>query len=116
MQGGDRRRGTVPCARPPSTGADPAPRDVVRRPWGLWDRSSSLEGARMRLRTPHFLLGTLLCALALAGCGQENPHLLRQSDADRLSNKIDEVAQLVSDGECTEARDAVDEAKQQVTE
>ena len=70
----------------------------------------------MRLRTLHLLLGMLLCALALAGCGQENPHLLRQSDADRLSSKVDEVDQLVSDGECTEARDAVDEAKLQVTE
>jgi hypothetical protein len=70
----------------------------------------------MRLRTHHLLLWILLCALALAGCGQENPRLLGQSDADRLSSKVDEVAQLVSDGECAEARDAVDEAKQQVTE
>jgi cell division septation protein DedD len=70
----------------------------------------------MRLRTHHFLLGILLCALALTGCGQENPRLLRQSDADRLSNKVDEVSQLVSGGDCAEARDAVDEAKQMVTE
>jgi hypothetical protein len=70
----------------------------------------------MRLRTHHLLLGILLCALALAGCGQENPRLLRQPDADRLSNKVDEVAQLVSAGDCAEARDAVDEAKQMVTE
>ncbi len=70
----------------------------------------------MRLRTHHLMLGILLCALALAGCGQENPRLLRQSDADRLSNKVDEVSQLVSDGECSQARDSVDEAKQLVTE
>jgi monoamine oxidase len=70
----------------------------------------------MRLRTHHFLLGILLCAVALAGCGQENPRLLRQSDADQLSNKVDEVSQLVSSGDCAEARDAVDEAKQMVTE
>ena len=70
----------------------------------------------MPLRSHHLLLGILLCALALAGCGQENPRLLRQSDADRLSNKVDEVSQLVSDGECTKARDSVDEAKQMVTE
>jgi outer membrane biosynthesis protein TonB len=70
----------------------------------------------MRLRTHHLPLGMLLCALALAGCGQENPRLLRQSDADQLSTKVDEVDQLVSDGECAEARDAVDEAKQMVTE
>src|SRR3954447_20928884 len=70
----------------------------------------------MRLRTHHLPLGMLLCALALAGCGQENPRLLRQSDADQLSNKVDEADQLVSDGECAEARDAVDEAKQMVTE
>jgi len=69
----------------------------------------------MRLRH-HLLLGILLCVLAVAGCGQENPRLLRQSDADKLSNKVDEVAQLVSDGECSEARDAVDEARQQVSE
>jgi hypothetical protein len=70
----------------------------------------------MRLRTHHLSLGMLLVAVALAGCGQENPRLLGQSDADRLSSKVDEVAQLVSDGECAEARDAVDEARQQVTE
>jgi hypothetical protein len=70
----------------------------------------------MRLRTLHILLGMLLVAVAVSGCGQENPHLLRQSDADRLSNKVDEVAQLVSSGDCAEARDAVDEAKQMVTE
>ena len=70
----------------------------------------------MRLRTHHLRLGILLCALALAGCGQENPRLLRQSDADRLSNKVSEVSQLVDGGDCAEARNAIDEAKQQVTE
>ena len=70
----------------------------------------------MRFRTHHLLLGMLLCALALAGCGQQNPRLLGQSDADRLTNKVDEVAQLVSDGDCAQARDAVDEAKQMVSE
>src|SRR5215208_5033004 len=70
----------------------------------------------MRIRTLHFLLGSLLVALVLAGCGSENPRLLRQADADRLSAKVDEVAQLASDGDCAEARDAVDEARQEVTE
>src|SRR5215208_587488 len=70
----------------------------------------------MRIRTLHFLLGSLLVALVLAGCGSENPRLLRQADADRLSAKVDEVAQLASDGDCAEARDAVDEARQLVTE
>jgi hypothetical protein len=70
----------------------------------------------MRLRTHHLPLGILLCALAVAGCGRENPRMLGQSDADRLSSKVDEVSQLVSDGDCAEARDAVDEAKQLVTE
>jgi hypothetical protein len=70
----------------------------------------------MRIRTLQILLGMVLAAVLMTGCGQENPRLLRQTDADRLSSKVDEVSQLVSDGDCSEARDAVDEAKQQVTE
>jgi outer membrane biosynthesis protein TonB len=70
----------------------------------------------MRLRLLHLLLGTLLAAALLAGCGKENPHLLRQSDADALTNKVDQVDQLVRGGNCAQAADAVDEAKQMVAE
>jgi hypothetical protein len=70
----------------------------------------------MRPRHLHLLLGLLVVALLLGGCGRENPHLLRQSDADRLSNTTDEVSQLVSDHDCAGARKAVADAETQVTE
>jgi acyl-CoA dehydrogenase len=51
-------------ARPPSTGADPAPRDVVRRPRGSWNRSSGVppftaEHEALRSRAREFVLGEL---------------------------------------------------------
>jgi len=70
----------------------------------------------MRRRHLYILLGLLAAALLLSGCGQENPHLLRQSDADRLSNTTDQVDQLVSDHDCAGARKAVADAQTQVTE
>jgi hypothetical protein len=70
----------------------------------------------MRLRHLHPLLGLVLAALLLGGCGSQNPHLLRQSDADNLTKTTDEVAQLVSDHDCAGARKAVQDAQNQVTE
>jgi hypothetical protein len=70
----------------------------------------------MPLRHLHPLLGLVLVALLLGGCGNQNPHLLRQPDADRLSNTTDQVAQLVSDHDCAGANKAVQDAQNQVTE
>jgi hypothetical protein len=70
----------------------------------------------MRPRHLHLLLGLLLLVLLLGGCGKENPHLLRQSDADRLASTTDEVSQLVSDHDCAGARKAVADAQNEVTE
>src|SRR5919198_342138 len=65
MQGGSRTRGPVPCARPPSTGADPAPRDVgvlanVVGSWiayavGYYGRIDLLEkhGAKLHIKPKH---------------------------------------------------------------
>jgi len=70
----------------------------------------------MRVRFSYRLLGPLLCALALAGCGQENPHLIPQERADALAAKVDEVAQLVASNDCAGARKAVAQAERQVAE
>jgi len=70
----------------------------------------------MCLRHLHPLIGLVLAALVLAGCGNQNPHLLSQADADRLSKTTDEVSQLVSDHDCAGARKAVQDAQNQVTE
>src|SRR5262245_32764236 len=48
MPGGTRAIGTVAEPRADSVGADPAPRDVVRRVRGSWKRSSD-PGARLRI-------------------------------------------------------------------
>jgi outer membrane biosynthesis protein TonB len=66
----------------------------------------------MRLRSP----ALALAALALAGCGRENPALIPQDRAERLSNTVDEIGQLVADGDCAAARDAVDRAQEAVSE
>jgi hypothetical protein len=70
----------------------------------------------MRRRFIHPLLGLLAAVALLAGCGRENPHLLRQTDADRLSGTVDDVAQLVADHDCAGAREAVAQARLQVAE
>ena len=70
----------------------------------------------MRACSSYRLLGLLLCALALAGCGQENPHLIPQERADELAAKVDEVAQLVASNDCAGARKAVAQAERQVAE
>src|SRR5262245_48511539 len=80
-------------------------------------RATSL---RRPMRAPRFtpalaLALAITLALATAGCGQSNPRLLPQSQADRLSGTVDEVAQLVADGDCAQAHDAVTRAQQQVS-
>ena len=70
----------------------------------------------MRARSPYRLLGPLLCALALAGCAHENPHLIAQDRADELAATVDEVAQLVADNDCAGARKTVAQAERQVAE
>ena len=70
----------------------------------------------MRARSRHCLLGPLLCALALAGCAHENPQLIAQDRAEKLTATVDEVAQLVADHDCAGARKAVAHAERQVAE
>jgi hypothetical protein len=66
----------------------------------------------MRLRP--MLLTAGLCALALAGCGKENPKLIPQSDADRLTTLVQEAGDASATGSCDAARRAVREAEHQL--
>jgi hypothetical protein len=66
----------------------------------------------MRLRP--MLLAAGLCALALAGCGKENPKLIPQSDADRLTTLVQEAGDASATGSCDAARRAVREAEHQL--
>jgi septal ring-binding cell division protein DamX len=61
------------------------------------------------------LLAAVLCVLALAGCGKENPKLIPQSDADRLTALVQDAGDASATGECDAARRAVREAKQQLS-
>lgn len=70
----------------------------------------------MRRRLPHHLLGLLVAALLIAGCGRDNPHLIAQDRADKLSSTVDEVARRVSDHDCAGARQALTDARNQVIE
>ena len=58
----------------------------------------------------------LLAALLLAGCGQSNPALIPQSDADDLANTVDAVPGAVRSGDCEAARETVQQARGQVND
>jgi hypothetical protein len=66
----------------------------------------------MRFR-PQFLAAGL-CAVALAGCGKENPKLIPKSDADRLTALVQEAGDASAAGSCDAARRAVREAQHQL--
>jgi hypothetical protein len=63
----------------------------------------------MWYRSP--LLAAALGALALAGCGSENPALIPQEDADRLTALVGEAGDAAAAGECDRARRSASEAK-----
>jgi hypothetical protein len=64
-------------------------------------------------RLPLPVLG-LLAALALAGCGRQNPKLIPQTDADKLTATADKIAQACSAGDTTAAEEAVLQARQEI--
>ena len=66
------------------------------------------------MRFPPQLLAAGLCAVALAGCGKENPKLIPQSDADRLTALVQEAGDSSAAGSCDAARRAVREADAQL--
>jgi hypothetical protein len=66
------------------------------------------------MRFPAQLLAAGLCVVALAGCGKENPKLIPQSDADRLTALVQQAGDASGVGSCDGARRAVREAEHQL--
>jgi hypothetical protein len=64
----------------------------------------------MSPRSP-LLVGALVAALLTAGCGEDNPKLIPQGDADQLTALVDEAAQASAAGDCDRARRFVREAE-----
>ena len=56
----------------------------------------------------------LALPIVLAACGQTNPALIPQSNAQALSSTADRVAEACAKGDRTEARSAVRDARQQI--
>ncbi len=67
----------------------------------------------MSFRSP--LLAAALGALALAGCGSEDPTLIPQEDADQLMSLVSEARDAFDAGECDRAREAVKEGELQLS-
>jgi hypothetical protein len=65
---------------------------------------------------PRLLLPVLglLAALALAGCGRQNPKLIPQTSADKLTATADKISAACSAGDTTAAQEAVVEARQEI--
>jgi hypothetical protein len=62
---------------------------------------------------PTLVLG-VLASVVLAGCGQTNPELIPQSNADALKQTADQVASACASGDRSKARAAVADARQQI--
>jgi hypothetical protein len=63
------------------------------------------------------LLGlALAAALLLTACGSSNPKLIPQDRADSLNQAIDDVASRTDDEDCDGAEQALQEARNQVSE
>jgi hypothetical protein len=62
---------------------------------------------------PTLVLG-VLASVVLAGCGQTNPELIPQSNADALKQAADQVASACASGDRSKARAAVSDARQQI--
>jgi outer membrane biosynthesis protein TonB len=61
-------------------------------------------------------LGLLVAAIAMAGCGSDNPRLIPKTRADALASTVDKIAQACDDGNTAKAKAAVTAANQQVSE
>jgi hypothetical protein len=75
--------------------------------------------ASMRLRSPRLpaLALTALLAVGLSACGSSGgANLLPGTTASQINSNLDEVRQLVAEGECVGARDAADQVTAQVDE
>jgi hypothetical protein len=64
-------------------------------------------------RLPLLVLG-LIAALALSGCGQQNPKLIPQLNANALSATADRIAAACTAGNRAQAEAAVVAARQQI--
>jgi hypothetical protein len=63
------------------------------------------------------LLGlALAAALLLTACGSSNPKLIPQDRADSLNQAVDDVASRTGDEDCDGAEQALQEARNQVSE
>ena len=67
-------------------------------------------------RRPPLVLGLLLAALPLAGCGSENPELIPTNRASALTSTIDEITSACDANDTAKAKAAVRAANQQVSE
>src|SRR5690348_6381128 len=65
-------------------------------------------------RLPPLVLG-LIAALALSGCGQQNPKLIPQLNANALSATADRIGSACAAGNRAEAEAAVVAARQQIS-
>ena len=61
------------------------------------------------------VLGLLLTAIPLAGCGSDNPELIPASRASALSSTVDEINQACDDNDTVKAKAAILAANQQVS-
>jgi hypothetical protein len=62
------------------------------------------------------LLALTAAAVLAAGCGQSNPKLIPQANADQLTAAVDEITQACSDSDARAVHDKVSEAEQLVSE
>jgi hypothetical protein len=67
-------------------------------------------------RRPPLALGLSLVALAMAGCGSEEPELIPQTRASALTSTIDEITAACDENDTAKAKAAVEAANQQVSE
>lgn len=58
----------------------------------------------------------LAAALLLAACGSENPKLIPQDRADRLTSTVDQIAARTADEDCDGAQTSLRRARNQVAE
>jgi hypothetical protein len=68
----------------------------------------------MSRRAP--LLALAAAAVLAAGCGQSNPKLIPQANADQLTASVDQITQACSDGDAAAVRTKVSEAETLVSE
>jgi len=67
-------------------------------------------------RRRSLVLGLLLAAGTLTGCGSDNPKLIPSSRASALSSTVDEIKAACDDGNTVKTKAAITAANQQVSE